>query len=105
MKRLHRYPIGPSEGHGNRPDSRWSRRDFVRAGALATGGFAITLRDGFGIADLLRMQRIGTSEVKQGVHATSPAAKACILIWLDGGPSHLETFDPKPEAQLKFAAL
>ncbi len=23
---------------------------------------------------------------------------ACILIWLDGGPSHLETFDPKPEA-------
>ena len=25
-------------------------------------------------------------------------AKACILIWLDGGASHLETFDPKPEA-------
>jgi hypothetical protein len=22
----------------------------------------------------------------------------CILIWLDGGPSHYETFDPKPEA-------
>ncbi len=101
MKRLHRYPIGPSEGHGNRPDSRWSRRDFVRAGALATGGFAITLRDGFGIADLLRMQRIGAREVKQGVHANSPAAKACILIWLDGGPSHLETFDPKPEAPVE----
>ena len=44
MKRLHRYPIGPSEGHGSRPDSRWSPRDFIRAGALATGGFAITLR-------------------------------------------------------------
>lgn len=25
-------------------------------------------------------------------------AKACILLWLDGGPSHLEMFDPKPEA-------
>src|SRR5690606_31981463 len=25
-------------------------------------------------------------------------AKACILIWMDGGPSHYETFDPKPEA-------
>lgn len=25
-------------------------------------------------------------------------AKNCILIWLDGGPSHLETFDPKPDA-------
>jgi hypothetical protein len=26
------------------------------------------------------------------------AAKACILVWLNGGPSHLDTFDPKPEA-------
>jgi hypothetical protein len=25
-------------------------------------------------------------------------AKSCILIWLDGGPSHLETFDLKPDA-------
>jgi len=25
-------------------------------------------------------------------------AKSCILVWLDGGPSHLETFDPKPDA-------
>ena len=25
-------------------------------------------------------------------------AKSCILIWLDGGPSHYETFDPKPLA-------
>ena len=25
-------------------------------------------------------------------------AKNCILIWLDGGPSHLETFDLKPQA-------
>ena len=26
------------------------------------------------------------------------SAKRCILIWLDGGPSHLETLDPKPHA-------
>ncbi|MGB4736599.1 MAG: DUF1501 domain-containing protein, partial [Fuerstiella sp.] len=25
-------------------------------------------------------------------------AKSCILVWLDGGPSHLETFDLKPDA-------
>lgn len=25
-------------------------------------------------------------------------ADACILIWMDGGPSHYETFDPKPDA-------
>jgi uncharacterized protein (DUF1501 family) len=32
--------------------------------------------------------------------AEGPArrAKACILVWLNGGPSHLDTFDPKPGA-------
>jgi hypothetical protein len=25
-------------------------------------------------------------------------ARACILIWMDGGPTHYETFDPKPDA-------
>ena len=30
--------------------------------------------------------------------ATAARAKSCILIWLDGGPSHLETLDPKPHA-------
>jgi uncharacterized protein (DUF1501 family) len=25
-------------------------------------------------------------------------AKACILLWLNGGPSHIDTFDPKPGA-------
>jgi hypothetical protein len=24
------------------------------------------------------------------------AAKACILLWMNGGPSHIDTFDPKP---------
>ncbi|OYW15531.1 MAG: hypothetical protein B7Z55_15000, partial [Planctomycetales bacterium 12-60-4] len=23
-------------------------------------------------------------------------SKACILLWMNGGPSHLDTFDPKP---------
>lgn len=34
---------------------------------------------------------------------------SCILIWLDGGPSHFETFDPKPDAPAEirgeFAAI
>jgi uncharacterized protein (DUF697 family) len=34
----------------------------------------------------------------QGAQAAAPAAKSCILLWLDGGPSHLETFDLKPDA-------
>ncbi len=30
--------------------------------------------------------------------ARPPKVKNCILIWLAGGPSHLDTFDPKPDA-------
>ena len=30
--------------------------------------------------------------------ASPPQAKSCILIWMDGGPTHYETFDPKPDA-------
>lgn len=30
------------------------------------------------------------------------SADACILIWMDGGPSHYETFDPKPEAPVEI---
>src|SRR5688500_5349627 len=34
---------------------------------------------------------------------TKPAEKtAVILVWLRGGASHLETFDPKPEAPAEF---
>jgi uncharacterized protein (DUF1501 family) len=24
--------------------------------------------------------------------------KSCVLLWMDGGPSHIDTFDPKPDA-------
>jgi len=60
-----------------------TRRDCLRLGlgALLGGGLAHALR--------LRAWA-GTAE--------APAAKSCILIWLDGGPTHYETFDPKPEA-------
>jgi hypothetical protein len=50
---------------------------------------------GLGFADLLRLKAAGSL-----VPGSVPAGRAarCILIWLDGGPSHYETFDPKPEA-------
>ncbi|HLK41130.1 MAG TPA: DUF1501 domain-containing protein [Polyangiaceae bacterium] len=52
--------------------------------------------------------RIGTSAVFGALvarHATPAAAqeaasrakaRGCILLWLNGGPSHIDTFDPKP---------
>jgi hypothetical protein len=58
------------------------RRDCLQLGlgALLGGGFVNALQS--------------------RVHAEGSAARktSCILIWLDGGPSHFETFDPKPEA-------
>jgi uncharacterized protein (DUF1501 family) len=62
----------------------WSRRDFVRVGGLTALGL--------GLVDLLRGRADGRRLAHQAM------AKSCILIWLDGGPSHLETFDPKPDA-------
>ena len=35
--------------------------------------------------------------------AIKPRAKAVIQIWLWGGPSHLDTFDPKPEAGTDYS--
>lgn len=36
--------------------------------------------------------------------SSRPAAEAdaCILVWQDGGPSHYETFDPKPDAPIEI---
>ncbi|HVJ66366.1 MAG TPA: DUF1501 domain-containing protein [Caulifigura sp.] len=60
-----------------------SRRDVLRVGTLTALGI--------GLADGSRWQ----SAIAAAGRRT---AKSCILLWLDGGPSHLETFDLKPEA-------
>ena len=63
------------------------RRDLVKAGALTALG--LTLSD-----------LIGNSQAAAAFANALPerTAKSCILLWLDGGPSHLETFDLKPDA-------
>src|SRR6187401_3149020 len=35
--------------------------------------------------------------------AQRPRGKACILLWMDGGPSQQHTFDPKPGGEFKSA--
>ena len=63
-----------------------TRRDFIQ---LGLGGML-----GLGFCDLLRLRR------GEGLAKSALAGQKvnCILIWLDGGPSHYETFDPKPDA-------
>ena len=61
-----------------------SRRDFLQIGLGGTLGL--------GLCDLLRARAVAAP-------AAAPAKNVnCIMIWMDGGPSHYETFDPKPDA-------
>ena len=58
------------------------RRDFLRVGSLGVLGLSL--------ADWFALQAHG--QVKAG------KARSVIQMWMGGGPSHLDTFDPKPEA-------
>ncbi|WZP00760.1 DUF1501 domain-containing protein [Isosphaeraceae bacterium EP7] len=71
--------------------------------ALHTNCESMTRRDGLrlGLGTMLGGGFIDALRLRgQAAMAGSAAAKptSCILIWLDGGPSHYETFDPKPGA-------
>jgi uncharacterized protein (DUF1501 family) len=63
-----------------------SRRDFLRAGSLAVGGLTL--------ADLLRLRAAGA--------AAAARAKSVIMIYLPGGPPHMDMYDMKPEAAVEF---
>src|SRR3982750_1415123 len=62
------------------------RRDFLR----------------LGLGGLLGMGFVALPRSPARAELMSPGARPygvnCILIWLDGGPSHYESFDPKPDA-------
>src|SRR6516162_205289 len=65
-----------------------TRRNFLRAGVLGLGGLTL--------ADLGRL-RAGS-----GDSAPKREGTAVILFWLSGGPGHMETWDPKPDAVAQF---
>src|SRR5207302_7294021 len=69
-----------------------SRRNFLRIGAFGAG---LTL------ADMLRLrsQAANTSAPAGG---PSPSQKAAIMIYLPGGPSHMDMYDLKPNAPAEF---
>ncbi len=61
-----------------------SRRDLLRIGGLGLMGVPLA--------------RLLAAQVRAERSGTKPAADACVLIFLDGGPSHLDMWDMKPEA-------
>src|SRR6201987_4198983 len=73
-------------GAGARDCDGVTRRSFLRAGALGLGGLTLP--------DFLRLRAEGG--------AASPARRSVILLWLSGGPGHMETWDPKPDAVSQY---
>ncbi|HEY1602933.1 MAG TPA: DUF1501 domain-containing protein [Pirellulales bacterium] len=65
--------------------SSMERREFLRAGLTGIGSLSLP--------GLLRLRAQA---------ASSNPRTALILVWLRGGASHLETYDPKPEAASDF---
>ena len=64
-------------------DPLGNRRDFLRVGSLALGSLALPT--------LLPGKVWGSSE-------SASAGKSVIFLFLHGGPSQIETFDPKMNA-------
>jgi hypothetical protein len=67
-----------------------SRRDLLHAGGLAFGGMSL--------AGLAAANQAAAQETPRSVDPTFGRAKNCILLFLYGSPSQIETFDMKPAA-------
>ena len=65
-----------------------ARRDFLTLGALGAG---LTL------ADALRLQA-----AQPAAKGSRTAPKSVIMVYLPGGPSHIDMYDPKPDAPVEF---
>jgi uncharacterized protein (DUF1501 family) len=64
-----------------RPD----RRSFVKAGLLGAAGLSLS--------DLLRAEDSGKANSR---------VNSVILLWMRGGPSHIDMWDPKPDAPAEY---
>jgi uncharacterized protein (DUF1501 family) len=62
-----------------------SRRAFLRVGGLSALGLSLPA--------FLRLRQLAAAEAP-----TPPKTVSCILLWMQGGPSHIDTMDPKPDA-------
>jgi hypothetical protein len=68
-----------------------SRRSFLQVGSAALG---------FGLSDLLRLQ--ASAKSISGPNSGDDPDTSVILIWLPGGPPHMETYDMKPNAPAEY---
>ena len=65
--------------------NRTNRRGFLRAGVLGTAG--------------LSLHQLLQSEARA---ATPKQFNNVIILWMRGGPSHIDMWDPKPNAPVEY---
>lgn len=66
------------------------RRDFLKAGALSCAGLSL--------ADLLAAR-------SQAGESSRGRSTSVVWLWLGGGATHIETFDPKMSAPSEFRSV
>src|SRR5215510_12998337 len=66
-----------------------SRRGFLRVGSLFPLGIGLT-----------QFLQASSALARRGTPLRGKA-QACILLWLEGGPSQVDTWDPKPNSNFK----
>ena len=64
------------------------RREFLRIGSLSLLGLSLR-------------QYLELEAATPSTKGSRRKAQACILLWLEGGPSQIDTWDPKPHSQFK----
>ena len=79
-----------------RQNANWSRREVLRQGLVGSLGLNLGSLIWARAALAEEASRQAGQLSKHG--ASRGAIRACILVFYYGGPSHLDTFDPKPDA-------
>ncbi|MCA9137356.1 MAG: DUF1501 domain-containing protein [Planctomycetales bacterium] len=70
---------------------RFDRRQVLYNGVFNAAGLLIASR-------LMDAKQAAAEQPANSGPKTEPKAKAVIQVWLAGGPSHTDTFDPKPDS-------
>src|SRR5581483_1282961 len=65
-----------------------ARRSFLKIGVLGTAGISL--------ADVLREQ------APAGTTSAGGRLPSVIILWMRGGPSHIDMWDPKPDAPVEY---
>ncbi len=89
-----RVQCDPASAAGSKYCDGLSRRSFLQIGMAGMGSL--------GLADILRASQ---GSAAGGGPAATKRGTSVILLWLDGGPSHIDTYDMKPDAPAEVRGI